>query len=51
MRQTGLLCVATIELPYGLIVSLVERGYLENASDPVARGKAIERFLAESLGR
>jgi hypothetical protein len=53
MRQSGLLCAAMVEVSYGIIVSLVERGYLEGgqSKDPQCRARAIEQFLADQLKR
>jgi hypothetical protein len=50
MRQNGLLCVATVELPYGAIVTLVERGFIIDASDPNERAAGVEKFILESIG-
>ncbi len=51
MRQTGLLCAANVEVSYGIVVALVERGYLEGgeSKDPVCRARAIEQFLRDQL--
>lgn len=53
MRQTGLLCPATVEVSYCIIVALVERGYLEGGAskDPICRARAIEQFLRDQLKR
>jgi len=47
MRQRGELCSAPVEMPYSVVTRLVELGYLQDASDPFARARAVEKIVQD----